>query len=285
VVVAMQASKRIERELGRAGLVELSTHLWAQNCQTCGLPLGSERPTLVVRSFAVTASASLHHGACRRPGWEENPQSVFSNPPQLTRIVYALVAPFKLVDGYVRLGGGPPHGWIVPVLLVNPGLEQVPLRRNPGARRRGRWVVSTVEIFSHFGLDSAEPGLAMREPQPPIVRTRGLLSGDDLAVDLGSQHWSASLGRGVGEHVRQQGGALLAVTTRVHPGRHPDVSALVRAMQAAADAGQVALGWLGVDAASTPAEAPGAEEHEPQLPPTPGLPFDIGPHPGGAPQV
>jgi hypothetical protein len=191
----MQASKRIERELGRAGLAELSTHLWAQNCQTCGLPLGSERPTLVVRSFAVTASASLHHGTCRRPGWEENPRSVFSNPPQLSRIAYALVAPFMLVDGYVRLGGGPPHGWIVPVLLVNPGIEQVPLRRIPGARRGGRWVVSTV-------------------------------------------------------------------ATRVHPGLHPDVPAVVRAMQAAADAGQLALGWLGVDAASTLAESPSGERRD-----------------------
>jgi hypothetical protein len=258
VVVAMQANRRIERELGRAGLVELSAHLWAQDCQTCGQPLGAQSPTLVVRSFAVTASASLHHGACRRPEWEGNSSLVFSGLPSPTHVTCALLAPFEQADGHVRLGSGSQGGSMVPALLVNPGLEQVPLRRIPGRRRGGGWVVSTVEIFTRFGLGIAGPGLAVRE-QAQIARLRGRLLGGELEVDIGPHHWNAPLGREFGDHVRSRGGILLTVTTSVHPGRHRNVVGVVEAMLPAAAAGQLAVGWLGVDA-----EAPAGEQVEQQ---------------------
>lgn len=241
----MQANRRIERELGRAGLAELSGHLWAQDCQTCGQPLGAESPTLVVRSFAVTASASLHHSACQRPGWEENSSLVFSGRPSPTHVTYALLAPFEEADGHVRLGSGSHSGSMVPALLVNPGLEQVPLRRIPGRRRGGRWVVSTVEIFTRFGLGVAGPGLAVHEQQQ-IARLRGRLLDGELVLDIGPHSWNAALGRELGDHVRSRGRILLAVTTSVHPGRHRDVVGVVEAMLPAAAAGQLAVGWLGV---------------------------------------
>lgn len=250
MVVAVQASKRIERELGRSGLAELRAHLWAQDCQTCGRSLGEQRPALVVRDFAATANASLHHGECRRPGWEDDPRLVLVGPALVTHVTYTTLAPFEVGTGRM-----------VPMLLVNPGLEQVHLRRVRDAGAGGRWAVSTVEIFRQFGLDAAGPGLAMPD-HLAVAGPRGRLVGDELAMIVGPYQWSAPLGREVSDQIRARGGILLAVTTGIHPGEHPDAASVIAAVLVAAAAGQVAVGWVGVDASPTAETVPSNEDLE-----------------------
>jgi hypothetical protein len=100
----------------------VSASLWAQDCQTCGQPLGLGPPALCVDELSGVATAGLHHPGCRPPGWNDSSLILTSSSEVLTWEVCALV-----LTG-VRDGRPGP----LPALLVNPGLEQVTLKPDDG---------------------------------------------------------------------------------------------------------------------------------------------------------
>lgn len=71
MAVALHASRRTIEELGRDGVADLAAHLWPGKCQTCGHPLGTLPPALVVHDTNVAAGASLHHTGCQVPIWND----------------------------------------------------------------------------------------------------------------------------------------------------------------------------------------------------------------------
>ncbi|HYY18771.1 MAG TPA: hypothetical protein VE864_08005, partial [Streptosporangiaceae bacterium] len=42
------------------------------HCQSCGLPLGAAPTALAVDRAGPAGRASLHHGRCRQPEWNES---------------------------------------------------------------------------------------------------------------------------------------------------------------------------------------------------------------------
>ena len=50
-------------------LDEVLASLWPGDCQSCGQSLGIGPPALAVDELGVLTRASLHHSACRAPGW------------------------------------------------------------------------------------------------------------------------------------------------------------------------------------------------------------------------
>ncbi len=256
MTVALRTNWKIVQQLGRAGLEELAAHLWAVDCQTCGRPLGHRPPALVVDDLIVIAAASLHHTRCRRPQWNATAQITFSGEALLSHVARTLLVP--LHDGSELVD-------VRPVLLVNPSLEQVQLRRGPD----DRWRVSTVEIYGQDGLGPPGAGLDLEHP---IAGIRGRITGAEVAVHLGPVTWSAPMEPSVEDRVRELGGVLLAVTTMVHPGELDDPQPFIAAV--ASD--QVAMAWVAVDGGEGPSseqleqlvnpQAPAARVHPGEVP-------------------
>src|ERR1019366_2723787 len=120
---------RTHAELGRQAVREVLGSLWPGDCQSCGQSLGSEPPALLVDDLQVVTRASLHHPSCRAPAWNDT--------------------------GKVRTAGG---------LLVNPGLEEVWLKRDGDA-----WRPCLAEVFPAVGLTPAAAGFRMGWPVPGIA--------------------------------------------------------------------------------------------------------------------
>jgi hypothetical protein len=229
VPLAVRVSRRTVDELGRDGIAELAEHLWAGNCQTCGTPLGAERPALLVDDLMVSALASLHHPHCLRPEWNDGGGIRMTSSELVTHLTRALMVPLPF-------GGTGRPAEQRPALLVNPGLEMVMLRR--GADRR--WRVATVDLHTHHGLHPADARLHHLSPDRPVAGVRARLTGAGLRVELPHATWTAAVEPAFGAEVRRSAGFLLAVTTMLRPDGHAPLQSLVAAVRA----GQVATGWV-----------------------------------------
>lgn len=254
MTVALEASQDTVDHLGPSGLAELAAHLWPANCQTCGRPLGHRPPALVVGDVvddAVgSAIASLHHPLCRRPSWNADPEDGTTDETLVSHAVRTLLVP-------LQGAGGDPSAQR-PALLVNPGLEQVQLRRG----ENDRWRVSTVGFYRRYGLRLPRAGFTLGRPVPGV---RGRLAADQIVVRLGSATWSTPLHPldlpGFADQVHELGGIVLAVSTLLHPGQLTDAAPIA----AAVDAEQVAMGWVAVDLG----DGPSGEHLEHVIHPTP----------------
>jgi hypothetical protein len=69
-VAEVMVSEKIYQKLGEDVLRDVTSCLWAVDCQTCGGFLGDDPPALYVDDLMVFAVATLHHQRCRDPGWE-----------------------------------------------------------------------------------------------------------------------------------------------------------------------------------------------------------------------
>jgi len=115
------------QRLGAGGLAELAECLWPVDCQSCGRFLGGDPPAVVVDDLDAVAVVSLHHRQCRRPAWNDSRIVVAGSGQYTTFVVRMMLLP---VTG--RGGAG-----ACPLMLVNPGLECVQLRRAEGGWRVG----------------------------------------------------------------------------------------------------------------------------------------------------
>jgi hypothetical protein len=236
--IALRASRRTIDELGREGLAELAEHLWAGDCQTCGRPLGDQRAALLVDDLMASASASLHHPHCQRPEWNDSGGIKMSSAEQLTHFTCSLMIPFPAT----RSDGHPVEQR--PMLLVNPGLELVMLRRGPD----DRWRVATVDLYAYHGLHLPSADLRNLAPEQPVPGVQGRLTAAGLVIEFPHTSWTASVEPTFDARVRELGGVVLAVTTMVHPGRLTTLQPLAAAVKA----GQVAMGWVAVNTGDGP---------------------------------
>lgn len=209
-------------ELGRDGLAVLAANLWPKDCQTCGWALGADKPTVAVSDMIAFCSASLHHARCQPPRWiTDGP--VFTKQELLSWTSQALL-----------LQSSPGTHFDRPVLLVNPWLEQIMLKRMPGG-----WRANTLEIYGQSGLRSTPEGLLDLTPVPDIIAH---LDADTITVHLDDtgQTWSVESSGPIRQAVTELGGITLAVTTACNPAnlREP------RQFLDLVGAGQAALGWV-----------------------------------------
>src|SRR5208282_1540727 len=122
--------------LGPGGVAELTASLWPVDCQTCGRPLGSQPPALAVDDVTAFAWASLHHKQCRVPGWNSG--------PVITQTAAGVSHRSRLVMMPTQKSprAAEPDG-AMPMMVVNPGMESVTLRRD-----RGRWRPQFHSVFT-----------------------------------------------------------------------------------------------------------------------------------------
>jgi hypothetical protein len=145
---------RTHAELGRQAVREVLGSLWPGDCQSCGQSLGSEPPALLVDDLQVVTRASLHHPSCRAPAWNDTGKVRTAGGVLLTWRTVSLVLPFDTGSGELRVAG----------LLVNPGLEEVWLKRDGDA-----WRPCLAEVFPAVGLTPAAAGFRMGWPVPGIA--------------------------------------------------------------------------------------------------------------------
>ncbi|MFF5264594.1 hypothetical protein ACFY4C_37200 [Actinomadura viridis] len=219
-VSRINVSSDILQKLGEDGVREVCSCLWAVDCQTCGRFLGDKPPSLAVDETMVFATASLHHQACRAPGWNDSGRIIQIPEENLSWL--SVMVSFPVITP-----AGEQEFW--PMLLVNPGLEQVPLVPD-GA---GGWKVLRTALRD---LQPSGMGLEVTAPLSNAVAT---LTADSLAVsfDLGGRSYSAPASEDYfQESVRALGGVLIGFSHALHPD-HLNTQIMNQA---------ILSGWIGV---------------------------------------
>ncbi|WP_067829130.1 hypothetical protein [Actinomadura kijaniata] len=235
-VASVLVSPQIQDQLGDEGLAEVTRHLWPADCQSCGKPLGSQRPSLVVDNLEVFATASLHHQRCRTPQWNQG-HITGTNQPTLSFRVGGLMLPIQ----------NDPR----PMLVVNPGLESVILNRQDDQR----WKVQHNSYFTKAGL--VPPGRSFVVDHP-IDGAVARLTTDSIAVTLQVAPFP-TYECALEEHFRQEAarlkGVLLGVTHLVDPWTDPHT--FTRDLDTALRSGEMLLGWVPLHGTHTPAPRTG----------------------------
>ncbi|MEU8140151.1 hypothetical protein [Streptodolium elevatio] len=113
-VRALLVDPQTQDELGPESLAEIAAHLWAADCQTCGRPLGTPPPALVVHDLPGIATASLHHDNCAPP--TQGPIRTVLAPVHHHNSWTARTLLMPLMCGDVQEH----HA----AMIVNPGLEE-----------------------------------------------------------------------------------------------------------------------------------------------------------------
>ena len=224
-------------QLGSAGVAELAASLWPADCQTCGQPLGAEPPALAVDDMSVVAQASLHHQQCRAP--ESN------NGPVITVTGGTVTYSTRLIMLPIQRSrrAAEPDG-ALPVMIVNPGMESVMLRR-----ARGTWRPQIRDVFTAAGM--VPPGRKLRIHRP-IRGARARLTpdaaeitlqdlGDVYEADLDAQDAAGGPFR---REITSQGGIMLNVTHVVDPAADD----LARQFRDAMRERRMLCGWVALEA-------------------------------------
>jgi hypothetical protein len=132
-------------KLGEDGLAEVRSWLYAVDCQTCGHPLGTDTPVLVVNEIDKCALAELHHRGCRAAEW--NDRTIITVPAGNTVTWRAESVLFPL-----RSESGEPTDCVM--LIVNPSLEAVWLYPSPD----GDWRPGYHAVFNDAGMAPSPAG-------------------------------------------------------------------------------------------------------------------------------
>lgn len=239
-VEAMMVDDKTREILGREGLEELALSMWAVDCQTCGGYLGEETPVLYVDDSYQWAHATLHHQSCRTPAW--NDTSVHWNSPgdHISFITVLLMLP--VTDGRDK------H--LVPMMLINPGLEHVILERD----EKESWHVRPPAFFRAAGL--CPLGSGGTSIGKPIEGVTAFISSASIAVvfsDMLQTTYEAPADEEFVSAARGSGGLLVGVTHALHPGEITR-DTLLGAMAS----GKILAGWVGAhgQAPEQPGEHP-----------------------------
>jgi hypothetical protein len=155
----MICDRKTRDKLGEDGLAEVRAQLYAEDCQTCGRPLGTGAPALVVDDMNEWAVAGLHHRGCRAAEWNDG--TVIRGPAGATTTWCAQSALFPVPTASGERAS-------CAMLIVNPSLEVLYLY--PGA---GGWRPGYHAVFSGAGLaPSSGPAFVLRGRIAPGVTAR-----------------------------------------------------------------------------------------------------------------
>lgn len=151
--------RKTRDKLGEDGLAEVRAQLHAVDCQTCGRPLGTGAPALVVNDMHEWAMAGLHHRGCRAAEWNDGTVIGASAGPTITWCAESALFPVPTATGGQASCA---------MLVVNPSLEVLYLY--PGA---DGWRPGYHAVFTDAGLEpSSGPALVLRERIAPGVTAR-----------------------------------------------------------------------------------------------------------------
>lgn len=227
-----EVDARTRDELGPQGLAYLAENLWPKDCQTCGWPLGAERPTVFCEDMVMLAQVSLHHRRCREARWSD---SIVMQATKAELVSYDVRA--FLLPGQKRSAQGIPTRDDRPVFFVNPTLEAAMLKKTSS----GKWQGDFLGYLQQAGLRPAGPDLFVDKPIPEAVARLGI--GELTVTLLPVSRWSCGVNVPFREAVEDQGGVLLAVTSAAVPTNMERLGEFIDLLQA----GKVVMGWVQLD--------------------------------------
>jgi hypothetical protein len=204
-VTELAVSEVIRQKLGDDGLSDLAARLWAVDCQTCGRFLGGDPPSVCVDDLTVFVVATLHHQRCRTPEWNDSMVIRAGSGDYLSIVARMVLLPLASDDGREEL-------W--PMLVVNPGLECVPLERAHG----GKWRAGANPEFAGAGLVRPGPELRLGVPVEGAV-ARIMDSSVTVVLQVPPfAVYEAPADDRILACARAREGVLLGVTQLLHPG-------------------------------------------------------------------
>jgi hypothetical protein len=239
VLSQVQCDQKTRDILGEDGIAEVTSNLWARDCQTCGQPLGSQPPALCIDDARQYATASLHHQRCRLACWNDGSVIYATGGAHLSWTSLSFMVPSRTGRR------ADPR----PAVLVNPGLEMIFLEP-----LRGTWRPGYAAQFTSLGMVPPGPKLRVHRPLPGLS---AWLANDLVSVTVETPRemiYEATATREVAARARELRGVLLMVTHALDPAdlyAAPDGAweRIWKLMQS----GQVICGWAGT-ARRRPAE-------------------------------
>ena len=194
----------IQRHMTGDELAELGAHLYPEDCQLCGKPLGNRAPSLVVVAHDPEwGTAMLTHTRCSPPAWHEG-FAMMSTAGSTWRTTGAAIP--------AELDGSEPPDMLA-VFLLNPAMESVSI-----SRESGRWRVDTAvgeypfaplqdlsvtpvgtNRITNARLRVDRPRVWVGPPEQPEL----------YVVDIYDERWWSML--------EAKGGALLVITHAIDP--------------------------------------------------------------------
>ena len=158
-VPKMVCDRKTRDKLGEDGLAEVRAQLYAVDCQTCGRPLGTGAPALVVDEMNEWAVAGLHHRGCRAAEWNDGTAIRSSAGAAVSWCAESALFPVPTASGGRASCA---------MLIVNPSLEVLYLYP-----RAGGWRPGYHAAFSDAGLaPSSGPALVLTGRSAPGVTAR-----------------------------------------------------------------------------------------------------------------
>lgn len=215
-------------ELGERALHEIARNIWPVDCQACGESFAGERPSLAVDDLGAVVTAALYHRACRSSVYNTSGALPAPAGPFLSYSTAAADVTVELDDGTVAE---------LPLVIVNPSLEQVFLRRDPA----GMWTCGTVDYMRDTGFG----GIDTERPVPD-AQVSFADRGNRLRIQVGAdgQCWDCPIQAApdLRGHLLTRKGAAVALTTAYDPQRFPagQSSEFLRALASP----DVAVGWV-----------------------------------------
>lgn len=154
----MICDRKTHDKLGEDGLAEVRAQLYAVDCQTCGRPLGTGAPALVVDEMNEWAVAALHHRGCRAAEWNNGAAIRSSAGATVSWCAESALFPVPTTSGgRARCA----------MLIVNPSLEVLYLYPRPGGWRPGYHAA-----FNDAGLAPSSGALVLTGRDAPGVTAR-----------------------------------------------------------------------------------------------------------------
>jgi hypothetical protein len=225
--------RKTRDKLDEDGLAEVRAQLYAVDCQTCGRPLGTGAPALVVNEMDRWAVAELHHRGCRAPEWNDG-AVIGSAGATITWCAESALFPVPTTSG-VRASCA--------MLIVNPSLEVLWLY--PEARG---WRPGYHAVFSDAGVAlSPGPVLVLRDNVAPGVTAR--IGDAEIAAVLSQpapeDEYSAAAAPETVAAARAHG-FLLVVTHALDPSDLGSASGRAGVLQVldAIQHGRAMIGWV-----------------------------------------
>jgi hypothetical protein len=206
---------RISEELTNPVVRQVLASLWAADCQGCGQPLADQVPALTIDAMTANHRASLFHPRCRASQWNNSGGTSVGCAGVLSWTAKAFAIPTS---------DGPAGMRMLPMMLLNPGLEAVTLVRGS----RGAW---SVDVRTEFGCWGLRPRGEKEFPiGQPVTGSVAQLGHHELAVTLDLPGaYTVGLdeqARTIRDLIVAADGVLLAVTHAVNPSQVTDLADL-----------------------------------------------------------